>query len=119
MTLVSSKFKEGLKGFHDRVAAMKERSEYIAKPSASTKLVGPQTSVAEGHWDMKGSFGFDGRDPAVTEFQIETKVTSQAPVEKIVELVNLTHLRCPMTATISKAAKVNRNLWVNGTEVPL
>jgi uncharacterized OsmC-like protein len=177
MTMLSSKFREGLKGFHDRVAAMKDKSEYIAKPYASTKLVGPQTSVAqvdgfsvtsdepewlggyntgpspsalfcasigfaedfifarqavlhgvdfdhyetrvEGHWDMKGSFGLDGRDPAVTEFQIETKVTSQAPVEKIVGLVKLTHLRCPMTATISKAAKVSRNLWVNGTEVPL
>ena len=177
MTLVSSKFKEGLSLFHDRVAAMKERSEYIAKPTASTKLVGPQTAVAEvdgfsvtsdepewlggyktgptpsalfcasigfaedfifarqavlhgvdfdhyetrveGHWDMKGSFGFDGRDPTVTEFQIETKVTSQAPVEKIVELVKLTNLRCPMTATVSKAAVVSRKLWVNGTEVSL
>ncbi len=156
---------------------MQETSEYTAKPSAATKLVGPQTSVAEvdgfsvtsdepewlggfhtgptpsalfcasigfaedfifarqavllgidfeayetrveAHWDMKGSFGLDERRSAVSEFQIETKVTSQAPVGKIVELLKLTHVRCPMTATVAKAAKVSRRLWVNGTEVPL
>jgi uncharacterized OsmC-like protein len=177
MTLVTSSFKRGLEEFRDRVAAMKQTSDYIAKPSASTKLVGPQTSVAvvggfsvasdepewlggygtapspstlfcasigfaedfifarqavlhgvdfdsyetkvEGTWDMRGSFGLEGKDPAVSEFQIETKVSTQAPAEKIVELLKLTHQRCPMTATVSKAAKVNRKLWVNGTEVSL
>ncbi len=175
--MATTMFRDEVKGFYDRVADMKERSEYIAKPSAVAKLVGPQTSVAEvdgftitsdepgwlgghetgptpsalfcaaigfaenfifarqavlqgvdfesyetkveGHWDLKGSFGLDGRDPSVFEFEIETRVTTEAPPKKVVDIVRLTRQRCPMTATVSKGAKVNGRLWVNGSEFPL
>jgi uncharacterized OsmC-like protein len=73
----------------------------------------------EGVWDMKGMFGQDGRSPVMTEFNIETRVTTGAPPKRIAELLWLTHERCPMTATIAKAAKINRKLFVNDTEVAL
>ena len=74
-------------------------------------------TTVEGLWDMKGMFGQDGRSPAMTEFNIETKVTTEAPPKRIAELLRLTHERCPMTATIAKAATINRKLFVNGEEV--
>ena len=174
MGMISVKFTEQVRGFHDKVSAMKES---IAKPAAATKLVGPQTSVArvdgfsvasdepawlggnetgptpsalfcasigfaedfifarqaalqgvdfdscetrvEANWDLKGSFGLEDKDPGVTEFHIETKIVTEAQAERVVELLRLTDRRCPMTATVSKGAKVSRKLWVNGTEVPL
>jgi hypothetical protein len=33
------------------------------------------------------------------------------------ELLRLTHDRCPMTATVAKAATISRRLFVNGAEV--
>jgi uncharacterized OsmC-like protein len=77
-----------------------------------------ETSV-EGHWDMKGMFGQDGRESAIQEFIIETKIKTDAPAAKVVELVKLTNERCPMTATVGKAAPVKRKLFINGTEAPL
>ncbi len=74
-------------------------------------------TIVEGLWEMKGMFGQDGRSPAMTEFNIETKVTTEAPPEKIAELLRLTGERCPMTATVAKAGSINRKLFVNGLEV--
>ncbi len=76
-------------------------------------------TTVEGLWDMKGMFAQDGRSPAMNEFIIETKVGTAAPPEKIAELLKLTHDRCPMTATVSRGATINRKLFVNGAEVKL
>ncbi|HKT22910.1 MAG TPA: OsmC family protein [Nitrososphaerales archaeon] len=74
-------------------------------------------TTVEGLWDMKGMFGQDGHSPAFTSFNIETRVTTAAPPEKIAELLRLTHERCQMTATVSKGASIDRRLFVNGVEV--
>jgi uncharacterized OsmC-like protein len=50
---------------------------------------------------------------------IETRVTIDDPVEKVIEVTRLTHKMCPMHSTISKAMKVTDKLFVNGQEVPL
>jgi uncharacterized OsmC-like protein len=76
-------------------------------------------TTVEGLWDMKGMFGQDGRSPAMSEFRIETRITTGAPPEKMAELLKLTHERCPMTATVAKGAAINRKLFVNGAEVKL
>ncbi len=70
-------------------------------------------------WDRKGLFDIDNISPAITNVLIETKITTTAPPEKIAELVRLTHRRCPMTATIAKAAIIERKLFVNGLETPV
>ena len=76
-------------------------------------------TTVEGLWDMKGMFGQDSRSPAMSEFHIETRITTGAPPEKMAELLRLTHDRCPMTATVAKAATISRTLFVNGAEVKL
>ncbi len=70
----------------------------------------------EALWDRKGMFGIDGVDPSITDLLIETRVTTDARVEDVAELVRLTHRRSPLTATLAKAAAVRRRLFVNGLE---
>jgi uncharacterized OsmC-like protein len=50
---------------------------------------------------------------------VETRVTTNDPVEKVIEVARLTHRMCPMHSTISKAMKVNHKLFVNGQQIPL
>jgi len=73
----------------------------------------------EGAWDRKGIFEIEGADPSITRLLIETRVTTGAPATTIVELLRLTHRRSPLTATVAKAAKIERRLYVNGAEVPV
>ena len=73
----------------------------------------------EGHWDMKGMFGIDGKESAVMKLLIDTWVASQAPVEKVADVLKLLDARCPMTATVVKSARLERRLWVNGREVDI
>ncbi|MDA4119408.1 MAG: OsmC family protein [Thaumarchaeota archaeon] len=70
-------------------------------------------------WDRKGMFGIGDSDPSIYDVLIETRIVSDAPPERVVELLNLTGERCPMTRTIAKAAKIRRRLFVNGAEVPV
>jgi uncharacterized OsmC-like protein len=73
----------------------------------------------EGTWDRKGIFGIEDADPAITRLLIETRVGTTASPQEIIELLKLTHQRSPMTATVAKAAKIERKLFVNGIEVPV
>jgi len=77
-----------------------------------------ETSV-RGHWDRKGQYQADGKSPYFIDMTVETKVTSNAPVDKIVEVTRVAHKTCPMHATIVKAMKVTDKLLVNGKEVSL
>jgi len=77
-----------------------------------------ETSV-RGHWDRRGQGEWEGIEPAFKDFAVETRITSNAPLEKIREIVRTTHRRCPMHASISKIGPVVDRLFVNGTEVPL
>ena len=77
-----------------------------------------ETSVS-GHWDRRGLYEIGGIDPSFKDMTVETKVTSKAPIEKIVEVVRATHRTCPMRVTIGKAMKVTDRLFVNGIEIPI
>lgn len=77
-----------------------------------------ETSV-HGHWDRRGQYEIEGTDPGFKDMTIETKVTTKAPIEKVVQVTRLAHKTCPMHATIGKAMKVTDKLYVNGEEVAL
>jgi uncharacterized OsmC-like protein len=76
-------------------------------------------TIVRGHWERKGQFEIDGSEPAFKDMTIETRVTTNDPVEKVVEVTRLAHSMCPMHSTISKAMKVTDKLFVNGQEVQL
>ena len=77
-----------------------------------------ETSV-HGHWDRRGQYEIAGSDPSFKDMTVETRVTSKASTEKIVEVARATHRTCPMRATIGKAMDVTDRLFVNGKEVPI
>jgi uncharacterized OsmC-like protein len=77
-----------------------------------------ETSV-RGHWDRRGQGEWEGIEPAFKDFVVETKISSNAPLDGIRELVRNTHMRCPMHASISKIGPVVDKLFVNGSEVAL
>jgi uncharacterized OsmC-like protein len=77
-----------------------------------------ETSV-RGHWDRRGQGEWEGIEPAFKDFVVETRITSNAPLEKIQEITRTTHKRCPMHVSITKIGPVVDKLFVNGTEVPL
>lgn len=77
-----------------------------------------ETSV-RGHWDRKGQYEIDGVSPNFRDMTVETRVASDAPIEKIVEVARITHRTCPMHATIVRAMTVIDRLFVNGKEVAL
>ena len=77
-----------------------------------------ETSV-RGHWDRRGQGEWEGIEPVFKDFVVETRIASNAPLEKIREIAKTTHYRCPMHASISKIAPVVDKLFVNGSEVPL
>ena len=77
-----------------------------------------ETSV-RGHWDRRGQGELEGVDPVFKDFVVETRITSNAPLEKIREVTRKTHMRCPMHASITKIGPVVDKLFVNGTEVAL
>ena len=72
-----------------------------------------------GSWDRRGLFEIDGVSPRFTSITIETRVSTRDPKEKVVEVANLTHRRCPVHATIARATQLVFKLVVNGESVPL
>jgi uncharacterized OsmC-like protein len=64
-------------------------------------------------------FGIRDADPSITSLLIETNISTDAPPEKVAQLVRLTGKRSPMTATVAKAATIKRKLIVNGREAPV
>jgi uncharacterized OsmC-like protein len=76
------------------------------------------TSV-RGHWDRRGQGESVEVEPAFKDFVVETRIASNAPLEKIREITKTTHVRCPMHASITKIGPVVDKLFVNGTEVTL
>lgn len=76
------------------------------------------TSV-RGHWDRRGQGEWEGIEPTFKDFVVETRIVSDAPVQKIRQVARTIHLRCPMHASISKIGLVVDKLFVNGSEVTL
>jgi uncharacterized OsmC-like protein len=77
-----------------------------------------ETTVA-GTWDRRGLFDIDGITPGFKSITVETKVTTKDPIQKVVEVANQTHRRCPVHATLSRATEMIFRLNVNGQSVPL
>jgi uncharacterized OsmC-like protein len=77
-----------------------------------------QTSV-RGHWDRRGQGEWEGVEPVFKDFVVEIRVSSSAPLARIIEVAHLAHKKCPMHASISRIAPVTDKLFVNGAEVPL
>jgi uncharacterized OsmC-like protein len=76
-------------------------------------------TAVHGHWDRRGQYEIEGTDPSFKDMTVETRVTTKAAIEKVVEVTRVAHRTCPMRATIGKAMKVTDKLFVNGKEVPI
>ncbi len=61
----------------------------------------------------------EGFEPAFKDFVVETRITSNAPVEMVREVARLTHLKCPMHASIVKIGPVIDRLFINDVETSL
>ena len=72
-----------------------------------------------GSWDRRGLFEIDGVSPHFTSITVETRVSTNAPVAKVVEVARQTHRRCPVHATLARATQLIFKLVVNGESVPL
>ena len=77
-----------------------------------------ETTVT-GTWDRRGLFDIDGVRPNFKTITVDTKITTKDPIQKVVEVANQTHRRCPVHATLSRATEMIFRLNVNGQNVPL
>jgi|GEM_PF-5896506 len=77
-----------------------------------------ETTVS-GTWDRRGLFDIDGVAPGFKTITVETKITTKDPVQRVVEVANQTHRRCPVHATLSRCTEMIFRLNVNGHNVPL
>ncbi len=85
---------------------------------ASLTIDSLETTVT-GTWDRRGLFDIDGVTPSFKTITVETKITTKDPIQKVVEVANQTHRRCPVHATLSRATEMIFRLNVNGQSVPL
>jgi uncharacterized OsmC-like protein len=85
---------------------------------ASLALESLETTVT-GNWDRRGLFDIDGVAPSFKTITVETKVKTKDPIQKVVEVANQTHRRCPVHATLRRATEMVFKLNVNGQNVPL
>ncbi len=76
-------------------------------------------TIVSGSWDRRGLFEIDGVSPFFKSITVETRVSTSDPIEKVVEVVNQTHRRCPVHATLSRATEMIFKLVVNGESIPL
>lgn len=102
---------------NDRPAGFAENVIFARKAALLGVDFNSLETKVEAQWDRKGMFGIRDADPAITHMLIETRITTEAPQSRVVELVRLTGSRCPMTATQAKAATIRQKLFVNGEEV--
>jgi uncharacterized OsmC-like protein len=77
-----------------------------------------ETAVS-GTWDRRGLFDIDGVKPSFKTITVETRVTTKDPIQKVVDVANQTHRRCPVHATLTLATEMIFKLNVNGQNVPL
>ena len=85
---------------------------------ASLTIDSLETTVA-GTWDKRGLFDIDEVTPRFKTITVETKIMTKDPIQKVVEVANQTHRRCPVHATLSRATEMIFRLNVNGQSVPL
>lgn len=76
-------------------------------------------TTASGYWDMKGLFEIGSANPSFRSILVETRVRTNGPLKKAVEVARMTHNRCPVHATLKKATKMTFKLFVNDVEASL
>jgi len=92
----------------------------FARTASMAKLtVDSLETAVSGSWDRRGLFEIDGTSPFFKAITVETRVSTRDPVEKVAEVARLTHRRCPVHATLSRAIPMTFKLVVNGHDVPL
>ena len=92
----------------------------FARNASMAKLtIDSLETMVTGTWDRRGLFEIDGVRPSFKTITVETKITTKDPVEKVIEVANQTHRRCPVHATLSRATEMIFRLNVNGQNVPL
>ena len=92
----------------------------FARNASMAKLtIDSLETMVTGTWDRRGLFEIDGVRPSFKTITVETKITTKDPVEKVIEVANQTHRRCPVHATLSRATEMIFRLSVNGQNVPL
>jgi len=77
-----------------------------------------ETTVT-GTWDRRVLFDIDGVAPSFKTITVETRITTKDSVQKVVDVANQTHRRCPVHATLSRATVMIFRLIVNGQIFPL
>lgn len=85
---------------------------------ANSSIDSLETTVT-GTWDRRGPFDIDRVRPNFKTITVDTKITTNDPVQKVVEVANQTHRRRPVHATLSRAAEIIFRLNVTGQNVKL
>jgi uncharacterized OsmC-like protein len=85
---------------------------------AGLSLDSLETAVT-GSWDRRGLFEIDNVSPYFNTITVETKVSTTDPVERVVQVAQETHRRCPVHATLARATEITFKLVVNGQNVQI
>src|SRR2546425_2100980 len=104
--------------FHRRVGFC-ENVIFARNASIANLTIDSLETTVTGTWDRRGLFDIDGVTPSFKTITVETKITTKDPIQKVVEVANQTHRRCPVHATLSRATEMIFRLNVNCQSVPL
>ena len=86
--------------------------------SAGLEIESLETTVT-GAWDRRGRFEIDNISPHFNRITVETRISTKDPIEKVVQVAQETHRRCPIHATLARATELAFKLVVNGQIVPV
>lgn len=67
------------------------------------------------YMDMRGEHLIDDVPPYPQWIEVETRVTSPSPADRVVEMSDQAFLRCPVSALVARAVPLRRRLVHNGT----
>ncbi len=92
---------------------------FVRNATVAKLSIDSMETVVSGSWDRRGLFEIDGVSPFFKSITVETRISTQDTVEKVVEVARQTHRRCPVHATLSRATELIFKLVVNGEPVLL
>jgi uncharacterized OsmC-like protein len=92
---------------------------FVRTASMAHLAIDSLATTVTGSWDRRGLFEIDSISPRFTRIAVETRVVTREPPEKVAEVARLTHRRCPIHATLSRATTMVFTLMVNGQPVAL
>src|SRR2546430_4747082 len=92
---------------------------FARNASIANLSIDPLETTVTATWDRRVLFDIDGVAPSFKTIPVETRITTKDSVQKVVEVANQTHIRCPVHATLSRATVMIFRLIVNGQIFPL